>query len=284
MKKPTRIAAYAIALLLLVAAIIYWTAQAPSAEVHASPPARDPAPQPTLASTNLNVAPTPAPPPPEPTATAESRFVPIDRMGSGTNAVDGPGLVGYWYAYSDATANAFLRPRPGSQTYAPVVYLEKAAREFKGGGQSDWGAGFGFDLSERFQAKLRTKSITSSLDASRYQGIQFDAISRKDPAAIEIAFSDVNSSPKGGLCTPDTNCNADYSITVTFPNDRWQTFTVYFSQLTRPTWAMPTPGDTPPPFAKDKLYSIHFRIHPKSRGSALDDFDVLVANINFIRS
>jgi hypothetical protein len=208
----------------------------------------------------------------------EPALVLIDGMRSGTNALDGPGLVGYWYTYSDGTGD--IRPSPGSRLFAPTTRDDRTARECRGGGQNDWGAGFGFDLSDPPGA-----GGAMPFDATEYKGIRFDALSKQGPVDVWVALSDGNTNPRGGVCEPEsrdpmTECNGDYGATVRF-DTTWHTYALDFTQLVLPAWTA-LPQSRVRGFAKDKLYAVHFQ-RPANPSAPLAKFDLLVSRLYFTK-
>jgi hypothetical protein len=218
----------------------------------------------------------------------EPGVVLVDGMMSGTNAVDGPGLTGYWYTYSDRTAA--IHPSEGAELYPPTTYLGRPAREFTGGGESNWGAGFGFDLNDAVPAGAgpNAKVVSSPFDASEYAGVRFEAISKRRPIGMTVTFSDVDTNARGGVCDasspdPAKECNGDFEYQTTFSTSTWEQRTVLFSQLVLPPWTR-LPSSRKNGFRKDKVYSIHFQINTSSAGKPLPSFDVLVADVYFIKN
>jgi hypothetical protein len=208
----------------------------------------------------------------------------IDDMAKRTNVIDGPGLVGYWYAYSDGTGTT--NPRVGGDAFPAILHDGKLAHEFSGNGQTEWGAGFGFDVTKSGAIRPRANAVTTPFDASAYSGIRFDATASGMQRMVEVAFSDADTNPRGGVCDPKATknepCNVDFAAKVAFPAGEWKTVTVPFSQLELPRWVL-FPTAQQHGFQKDKLYSIHFQIHPAAPQRAIPDYDVFVANISFVR-
>jgi hypothetical protein len=214
----------------------------------------------------------------------------IDDMAGGANAIDGPGLIGYWYTYSDGTGKTY--PREGTRAFPSIKHNGKLAREFSGKGQTDWGAGFGFGLTRSDAKRARADAVTTPFDASAYSGVRFDATVVRTERVVEVTFSDADTNPLGGVCDPKAtadgpngtaknSCNSDFATTVTFPADEWKTLTIEFSKLQLPPWVV-FPAARQHGFQKDKLYSIHFQVHPAPPKSPIAEYDLFVANIQFL--
>jgi hypothetical protein len=234
---------------------------------------------PEEADTRVPAAPA-IPAAPWPTGAAPSPVVLIDEMSKNDNGIDGPGLEGYWYTYSDGTGQ--LLPAPGSPNLAATVFAGRRAREVSGGGQEKWGAGFGFDLTRR-GAKAKATGAPPVFNASAYAGIQFDVLSKATPIRLRVSFSDVDTDPRGGVCDPKstvsaTTCFGDFGIELDVAPGTWEERRVQFSQTAVPPWSS-LQAAIDHGLRKDAIYSVHFSLRPNQ--GQMPPFDVLVANVFF---
>jgi hypothetical protein len=226
-----------------------------------------------VATTRVATAPDPA----SPTGTAQSPVVLVDDMAKSDNGIDGSGLVGYWYTYSDGTGQ--IVPAAGSSEFLPIAFQGRRAREFSGRGQEKWGAGFGFDLSRDDTAKKGA----APFDATAFSGIQFDVLSKSAPLRLRVSFPDADTDPRGGACDKTSTktsvaCFGDYGLELDVPQDSWVERRVSFSQVSIPAWSL-LKAAVEHGLRKSALYSIHFAVRPD--GTKLAPFDVLVANVFF---
>lgn len=212
----------------------------------------------------------------------------LDGMGGENGATDGPRRIGYWYSYSDGTGH--ILPAAHSQGYPVTSFRGRVAREFKGGGQGRWGAGFGFDLNDVVPrlAGAGATAVANPMDLSAYTAIRFDAVSKMGPVNVIVALSDVHTDVHGGVCDPNSSkpkvaCGGDYNFTVQFPSGAWERRTVWFSQLTLPAWTELAQAKAEG-FRKERVYAVHFQLAASSApDSELAPFDILVGAIYLIR-
>lgn len=220
-----------------------------------------------------------APVPPSFPAKADmvSPVVLVDGMTRSDNGIDGPGLEGYWYTYSDGTGEIF--PAPGSPHFEVSEFGGRRAREVSGRGQEQWGAGFGFDL-RRVGAKARA---ARAFDASAYAGIQFEIFSKASPVRLRVSFGDADTDPRGGVCDRNsalstTACSGDFGEELDVVPGTWVERRVPFVQTAIPSWSK-LQAAMAHGFRKDAIYSVHFALRPDE--SKVPPFDVLVANVFF---
>ena len=216
-------------------------------------------------------------------ASASRRLALIDGVSGRGNAADGPGLVGFWYIYSDGTGSVW--PASGSQ-FSPSRCEGREAREFRGGGQTAWGAGFGVSLGARAGGGASWGATAPPFDAEAFEGVRFAAVSRKGPLAMTVSFSDVDTSPSGGVCDPKSSgpdqCHVDYGARVDFPGDGWGVMFVEFSRLELPPWSQ-NEAARKHGFVRSALDSMDFRLRPAAPNAPLAEFDVCVTELYFLR-
>jgi hypothetical protein len=175
-------------------------------------------------------------------------------------------------------------------------------REFNGGGETLWGAGFGFDFVESeaeacslgpFAAcpgsnasggTTGTTLVPRPFDASAHKGVSFWAKSNTFSATrVNVHFPEKRTSPWGGVCDPCATtgiaaCADDYLFGELFPTT-WGQYTVHWTDLATQNWTrqnLPRGGVDP-----SALYSMHFELETNS-GTALPNFDIAIACIRFV--
>ncbi len=185
--------------------------------------------------------------------------------------LDGPGLTGGWFDFDDGTAGGVLVPAAGSVS-AMIISLipgtsAHAAHITGNSGFTVYGAGMGFSLSV-------LGTTPHPYDASAYQGFTFSARALGDAATTIVRFNvpDKNTTlvSGGGVCDGGT-CNAYYGMNLTLTN-AWQTFTVTYADLERPSYAL----SDGLPFDPSNLMGCQFQV---DQGVA---FDLWVDDIYFV--
>jgi hypothetical protein len=237
--------------------------------------------------------------------------------------IDGPGLSGYWFTYDDQTnpyseppiflagAAGAITPEIG-QTFGPNAAGPGEianARECKGGGQTVWGAGYGFDFIDVMpdggnaipywacdgggptvwnDAPDAGTGIPLPYNASAHKGVSFWAISNNGGlTSVQVKLSENRTNAWGTVCNacatsaylPTEQCGDDYLYLVSVPTT-WTQFTIHFDdpELKTANWSkqnLPPGGFDPSTF-----YSLHFQFHTSK--VALAPFDVSVACIQFV--
>jgi hypothetical protein len=184
-----------------------------------------------------------------------------------------------------------------------------AGRECSGGGEANWGCGFGFDLNDAIPDGGNTipfwvcpdagpdyysdqpdagSVIPLPLDASAHAGVSFWAVSLNgQPQGVEVHFAEKRTSPWGAVCNPcatrtylrDAACGDDYLKLVSIPTT-WTQFTIHWNQLATANWT----GQNLPPqnFDPATWYSMHFQLRASPAKPALPPFDLAVACIEFV--
>jgi hypothetical protein len=244
---------------------------------------------------------------------------------------------GYWFTYDDRT-NSYSEPSivlmepdggvpPGSITpaegtgFLPTPGLMvpagiPAGRECKGGGQSTWGAGFGFDVASTkpdggnhvpfwacdggapgqtaaggpdvwSDAPDSGNGIPTEYDASAHKGVSFWAVSLNgQPAPVQIKFSEHRTNSWGGVCdpcatklyNPNTQCGDDYLKLISIPA-QWTQFTIHWTDLATANWSK----QNLPPMGFDPSHwvSMHFQLKANAV-NPLPAFDIGVACVQFV--
>jgi hypothetical protein len=150
--------------------------------------------------------------------------------------IDGPGLSGYWFTYSDQTnpyseppiflpdAAGTLTPAVGTSfgPNAPGPGAIANARECKGGGEAVWGAGYGFDFidvapdggnnvpfwacdgggpSIWLDNPEAGTGVPIPFDASAHKGVSFWAIANSDGlTSVQVKLSEKRTNAWAGVC------------------------------------------------------------------------------------
>jgi hypothetical protein len=255
-----------------------------------------------------------------PSCPAPSSPLLIDDMS--VNGTDGPGTGGYWFTYSDRTnpysgppiylappAPGTITPKEGQSFYsnAPGPGTITNARECMGGGESNWGAGFGFDLIDTKpdggnkvpfwecdgggedvwnDSPDGGNGIPLPFNASAHKGVSFLAKSNTGaPVDVYLKFSEKRTNAWGGVCNacatqavdPMEQCSDDYlKILPVMPG--WNSYTVHWTDLATQNF---TKINLPPGgFDATTFYSLHFQFH--TRLTPLAPFDVTVACVQFV--
>ncbi len=255
-----------------------------------------------------------------PTCPMNNSSLLIDDMN--TAGTDGPGTGGYWFTYSDRTnpysePPIYLTPMPPGS----IIPVEGAsfrpnatgpgsisnARECTGMGESNWGAGFGFDFVDTKPDGGNNvpfwgcdgggpsvwndnpdggTGIPLPFDASSHKGVAFWAKSNTGASvSVEIKFSEKRTNPWAGVCNacatssvnPMAQCSDDYLKIITVTGD-WALYTIRFSDLATQNFTkidLAAGG-----FDASTFYSLHFQFH--TRLTPLPPFDVAVACVQFV--
>jgi hypothetical protein len=220
----------------------------------------------------------PASEPPPLSEVAAAPVVRIDAMSKSDNGIDGAGLIGYWYTFSDGTGQ--IQPPAGSPHLEPVLLENRRAREVAGEGQRKWGGGFGFDLAGAGHP------AQSGVDCSPYAGIQFEAFSKAGPIHLRVTFGDADTDPRGGVCDPaslsqESACYGDFGVDLDVPSGSWVERRATFAQATAPQWTK-LEAAKKRGFRTDAVYSVHFSVRSEER--KLPPFDLLISNVFFFHS
>jgi hypothetical protein len=175
------------------------------------------------------------------------------------------GRNGWWFSFNDGSTSGVQTPSP-SITFTPSAGGYGAslfAAYTAGSGFTSWGAGMGFNFVDH----------GISYDASAYGGIQFWA--RVDPGStatsLRFDFPDVDTDPRGGICTTKTpGCFDHWGIDVTLTTT-WTLTTIRFSDLRQLGFAY-----TVPSFDSSKLYTMQLQTGAsKIFGVWLDDITLV---------
>ena len=240
---------------------------------------------------------------------------------------------GYWFTYSDRTcpnsallmpdAAGTLSPQEGyasnpavDMTGAPLTAMIPALgmpvgyREFSGGGEKTWGAGFGFNLlnngMDPFTGICAASTCTgiapavdaavgfpNKYDASMHKGISFYAKSLMAtatlPTKVRVQLSDKHTDPgsgmpdaalASGMCDQCDNtnggpnrCTNDFYQSVNI-GPTWAQYTVLFSQIATDTW---TKTYAKGQFDSTTLYHVHWQLNAPT-----PMFDIQIACVSWI--
>jgi hypothetical protein len=178
------------------------------------------------------------------------------------------------------------------------------ARECSGGGEFNWGAGFGFDLIDALpdggsvvfdkceggtalwnnSPDAGSTGIPQPLDASAHKGVSFWMKSNlaSGNTTVNVQFSEKRTSPWGGVCDPClttgmTACGDDYLISE-IVSSTWKQYTIHWTDLKTQNWtkaALPAKG-----FDAATWYYLHFQLSTYMK--TLPNFDLSVACIMFV--
>jgi hypothetical protein len=239
---------------------------------------------------------------------------------------------GYWFTYSDRTCpNTALLVPDAAGTLSPIEgYASNPAadmtgvvqtttvtglampvgfREFSGGGEKTWGAGFGFNLLNNgtnpftvCPASTCTGTppmvdaavgFPAPYDASMHKGVSFFAKSLMAtatlPTKVRVQLSDHHTDPGSGMpgaeagagicdqCdqsqTGADRCSNDFyqSINLT---PTWTQYTVLFAQIATDTW---TKTYAKGQFDPTTLYHVHFQLNAPT-----PMFDIQIACVSWV--
>jgi hypothetical protein len=226
---------------------------------------------------------------------------------------------GYWYVYSDrlvpySDPAKLLTPTPPGSVTPPeggfTATIDSGlpsgvqhARECSGGGETNWGIGFGMDfidvspdggpvpmnqcdagvVFDNHSTLAAGVGVQLPYDAGAHKGFAFRAMSPDGPHTLEVHVADDRSVVWGGKCNACANgtagaCSDDYMTTVTV-SKTWTQYVVEWAQLATLNWSkagLPDGGlDT------KLLYYIHFQL-TTTPPKALPTFDVLVADLRWV--
>ncbi len=198
----------------------------------------------------------------------------MEAVGVPVGSLDGPGLAGSWFDFDDGTAGGVLVPPAGSVSSMIISVIPggrgtavHAAHITANSGFTSYGAGMGFSLNA-------SPTTPHPYDASAYQGFTFWARALGDAATTIVRFNVLDKNTTlvsgGGVCDGGT-CNAYYGFTLTLTN-AWQSFTVSYADLERPSYALPDGL----PFDPSNMMGCQFLV---SQGVA---FDLWVNDIYFV--
>ena len=166
----------------------------------------------------------------------------MEAVGVPVGFLDGPGLAGSWFDFDDGTAGGVLTPAVGGSNSAMIISVipggrgtaVHAAHITANSGFTNYGAGMGFSLN----VSGRTPH---PYDASAYQGFTFWARALGDASTTIVRFNVLDKNTTlvsgGGVCDGGA-CSAYYGFTLTLTN-AWQSFTVSYAELERPSYALP---------------------------------------------
>jgi len=251
----------------------------------------------------------------------------IDDMGM--TQTDGTGTLGSWYTYSDRTN--FLSEPPqvqdladGATPVGSIMPVEGAsfpsnatgpgmittAREVSGGGENNWGAGFGFDFYDdqpdgaptlyntqceagptvwNYAADAGSTGIPKPIDASAHTGVTFWLKSNTSASQkVNIQLSDKDTNPWGGVCDPCVSggvhtppaCSDDYLVSELVPTT-WTQYTIRWADKTLKTVNWSQQGLKAGAFDASSLYYLHFQFST-NQGVTLPNFDLSVACIQWV--
>ncbi len=180
---------------------------------------------------------------------------------------------GNWFTFNDPTPGGVLVPAQGSLTAQTISVIPggrgasvHAAHVAGNDGFTAYGAGMGFNLNAPISAGV--------YNATAYRGFVFWARALGDAGATSVRFNvlDQNTAPpsSGGACDGGA-CSGYFGFTLTLtPN--WQQYTVLYSELARPTFALPDGL----PFDPAHVIGCQFQVSP---GVA---FDLWIDDIDFV--
>jgi hypothetical protein len=251
----------------------------------------------------------------------------LDDMRGVGGQTDGPGTSGSWSTYSDRTfpwseppifvADAgVLVPLDGTDFPAidggnGPMYVGgvQPYRRCFGGGETQWGVGFGMDFVDvppdggdvpmndcdagmifDVHAAGNDSFIGLPFDASGWTGIQFWGKSLRGVAQpVTVNVDDDSTSPWGlpadagacNVCIPGSAigaCSDAFQAVATLPTD-WTQIRVPFASMHPQGWAGASRSAAP---NVSKLFDLHFQIDPAG-APALAPFDVAVSYIELYK-
>jgi hypothetical protein len=203
----------------------------------------------------------------------------MEGRGVPTGWLDGVSVTnpraGTWYVFDDGTDGGMLTPALAPiGTAAQIIAVipggrgasAHAAHVVGNSGFTNYGAGMGFNLNV-------DSGMPHVYDATAYQGFTFWARAAGDAGPTVVLFNvlDRNTAQpvSGGICDGGA-CNGSFGVTLAL-TDAWQLFTVHYSDLHRPVWAV-SDGS---PFDPSNMIGCQFQVQGQS-------FDLWVDDIYFI--
>jgi hypothetical protein len=146
---------------------------------------------------------------------------------------------------------------------APRENSKYAART-SGAGFAVWGAGMGFNLSNK-------GTTVSVYDASGYTGLTFWAMAAADSVtSVRVNVADEDTSPEGGVCA-DTKCNDHFGTSIELSTS-WKQYALKFSDMQQSGF-----GDPFPQLKASALYAITFMFATNTT------FDIYIDDIAFTK-
>ena len=175
------------------------------------------------------------------------------------------GRNGYWFSFNDGSSTGVQTPDP-SITFLPSAGgpgTSLFAAYTAGSGFTSWGAGIGFNFVDK----------GLSYDASTYGGIAFWAKVDGGTTATTIRFDfpDIDTDPRGSICTTKTaGCFDHWGIVLTL-DTTWTWTTIRFADLAQEGF-----GYTVPSFDPAHLYTMQLQTGAsKIFGVWLDDITLV---------
>jgi hypothetical protein len=203
----------------------------------------------------------------------------MEGRGVPTGWLDGVSVAnpraGTWFVFDDGTDGGMLTPAPAPAGSAAQIIATipggrgasaHAAHVVGNSGFTNYGAGMGFNLNV-------DAGSPHVYDATAYQGFTFWARAAGDASSTVVLFNvlDRNTAmpPSGGICDGGA-CNGSFGSTLVL-TDAWQLFTVHYTDLRRPVWAI-SDGS---PFDPSNMIGCQFQVEGQA-------FDLWVDDIYFI--
>lgn len=171
------------------------------------------------------------------------------------------GRDGWWYNFHDDTASGVQYPI----LFAPAAPGDGSAyaAHTNGRGFNNWGSGMGFALVEGLNAVYDAQ-------ARGYTGIQFRArVGNGSSIDVRLKAKTLEFVPAsdGGACP--LSCHDYYGAALTLTTS-WQTYNVYFTQMTQQGWGYSAA------FNGNHLLGFEWQFGPSV------DFDLFLDNLQFI--
>jgi hypothetical protein len=159
----------------------------------------------------------------------------------------------------------------------------KYAMYVSGVGQKNDPAGVGFSYAQ-LSAALNTLSSTQigSVDASRFVGIEFDAIIIA-PSGARVSIANKYTDPSGQLCDPQPerpmkSC-FDNPNKVLEPSTAWTRYQIAFSELTQLGFGLPSPvGDQ---FPSNEIINVRWDIDIPADNTEAPAWELWIDNLKF---
>jgi hypothetical protein len=197
----------------------------------------------------------------------------IDDMEDQNSAISPiDGRSGGWWTAGDETPSATIVPPQGSPALPELVPGGRCGSQYAmrvtGQGFSEWGALLGLNLAYDASGGV-------FYDASLRQGIGFWArIGDTSTNQMRLALSDINSEPKGGMCSENgevgQSCFDTFGVTISSLGTTWRYYKVPFSGLTQRYFGLPAEElDT------SALYTVGFNIEANMV------FDLWIDDVSF---